>query len=471
MEGCVHGLKSSADHVGVTGISPDLLIAHLDEVLASHYFKSSQRCRSMLKYLVEYALANTAEHLKERTIGIEVFGRKPEYDTASDPIVRTTAAEIRKRLAQCYHEEHSFPGRPEKETLLRIELPLGSYIPAFVFLESPSSPQEERGSEIEAPSSLVDGMAVEPHSSLDGQTKPCEPETVPADAPSRRTYNRILRWGLPALAIALCLLIFLHFRTQQARNNTTLLSVLIEHKSKVTAVVGDGNLQAYRMMFHKQVSLAAYIDRSYLQALPIPSDAFGEGARTLIARSSSTSVACVNLSMMLDDALGHGAIDVKHPHDLSMRDFQHGDVLLFGGPWINPWGQLFEDRLNFKMIPLESDPSTSGVVNSRPRAAEPVSFMPHQQGNLKVDYARIGFLPNLNGTGHVLLLGATSEDSLEAAGRFMVSQQSERQVLDLFHVSSPAQLPPFEVVLEVQGLMSVSGSMRIVAWRAVGSSN
>jgi hypothetical protein len=62
--------------------------------------------------------------LKERTLGIEIFGRDADYDTASDPIVRVTAGEIRKRIAQYYQE-------PGHENELRVSLPSGSYVPQF----------------------------------------------------------------------------------------------------------------------------------------------------------------------------------------------------------------------------------------------------------------------------------------------------------------------------------------------------
>src|SRR5437867_6516627 len=69
-------------------------------------------------------LDGEGERIKERTIGIEVFGRDPDYDTNLDPIVRMTAGEIRKRLAQYYVEA-------DHERELRIELPSGSYVPEF----------------------------------------------------------------------------------------------------------------------------------------------------------------------------------------------------------------------------------------------------------------------------------------------------------------------------------------------------
>jgi hypothetical protein len=77
-----------------------------------------------MRFVVEKTLSGETDLLKERTLGIEIFGRKAEYDTASDPIVRVTAAEIRKRIAQYYQE-------PGHENELRISVPAGSYVPQF----------------------------------------------------------------------------------------------------------------------------------------------------------------------------------------------------------------------------------------------------------------------------------------------------------------------------------------------------
>jgi len=77
-----------------------------------------------LRFVVERALEGHTEPLKERTLGIEVFGREPDYDTNLDPVVRTTAVEIRKRIAQYYHEA-------SHESEMRIEFPPGTYMPEF----------------------------------------------------------------------------------------------------------------------------------------------------------------------------------------------------------------------------------------------------------------------------------------------------------------------------------------------------
>jgi hypothetical protein len=96
----------------------------LERLLVSPYFSHSKRFPNFLRFVVEHTLAGNADDIKERTLGIEIFGKDADYDTAADPIVRVTAAEIRKRVAQYYQE----PAHGEE---LRITLPSGAYVPQF----------------------------------------------------------------------------------------------------------------------------------------------------------------------------------------------------------------------------------------------------------------------------------------------------------------------------------------------------
>ena len=94
----------------------------MERMIAHPLFSHSKRYSSFFRYVVEEALTNKSQHLKERTIGAEVFGREPGYDTSTDPVVRVTAGDIRRRIAQYYYEAGH-------ESELRIELPAGSYVP------------------------------------------------------------------------------------------------------------------------------------------------------------------------------------------------------------------------------------------------------------------------------------------------------------------------------------------------------
>jgi hypothetical protein len=110
--------------------SPEERVAirkQLERMLANSLFKNSKRYPNLLRYVVEHTLEGDPSELKERRLGVQVFGREPDYDTNADPIVRATAGEIRKRIAQYYHEQGH-------EAEIRIELLPGSYVPEFEIL-------------------------------------------------------------------------------------------------------------------------------------------------------------------------------------------------------------------------------------------------------------------------------------------------------------------------------------------------
>lgn len=103
----------------------------LELLLASPLFHSSKRYPRFLRFVVARALAGQTDQLKERILGVEIFDRPADYDTNTDPIVRVTAAEIRKRIEHYYQDaKHSHE--------VRIFLPAGSYGPQFYWPGHPT---------------------------------------------------------------------------------------------------------------------------------------------------------------------------------------------------------------------------------------------------------------------------------------------------------------------------------------------
>jgi hypothetical protein len=120
--------SSSADTIYSEEVKAEVN-RQLGRLLGNSHFSHSKRFPSFMRFIVQEELEGRGDQLKERSLGIEVFGREADYDTTSDPIVRVTAAEIRKRIAQ-YYQESANPNE------LRISLPPGSYIPHFEWPKS-----------------------------------------------------------------------------------------------------------------------------------------------------------------------------------------------------------------------------------------------------------------------------------------------------------------------------------------------
>ena len=162
--------------------NPALVREQLNRLVAHPLFTNSKRYPVLLSYAVEQTLLGNASDLKERTIGVEAFGRDPDYDVNLDPVVRTTAAEVRKRLSQYYYNsDHS-------EELV-IELPVGSYVPSF---REPATPRA--------------GIAAEPLSPESVETSPRDTlgSSLP-DANVEQVHSPVSwhRWALMAVVLLL----------------------------------------------------------------------------------------------------------------------------------------------------------------------------------------------------------------------------------------------------------------------------
>jgi hypothetical protein len=111
-------------HNGTAPAEPAAVRDELGRILASPQFRNSKRHSCFLRYVVDETLHGDSGQLKERTVGVKVFGLDPTYDTSTNPVVRVSAGELRKRLLQYY-------SAPDRGGELRIDLPPGSYVPEF----------------------------------------------------------------------------------------------------------------------------------------------------------------------------------------------------------------------------------------------------------------------------------------------------------------------------------------------------
>jgi len=144
---------------------------------------------SLLTYICSKYFAHESDGLKEYSIAVEVLGRPPSFDPATDASARVEVHRLRRKLREYYEGEGA-------SHAVQIAIPAGSYTPVFVHVELPKRP----------PPAIVPvhGRAAErPH------TTPSTPAIVtisqPADPARRR--NRLLL-ALTAIAVGVAGLFF-----------------------------------------------------------------------------------------------------------------------------------------------------------------------------------------------------------------------------------------------------------------------
>jgi Tol biopolymer transport system component len=162
------------------------VLEHLNAVLTSDVFSGAARQRRLLQHLVERHIEGRTSELKEYSLGVEVFDRGEEFDPRLDPIVRVEASRLRSRLQKYY--ETSGAGAQ-----LRIELPRGAYVPAFVAKSSANAA---------APSSSLPPVQLDTISAppVEASTAAATSPVTPAPEPATRPQSAIRKiWLAPAL--------------------------------------------------------------------------------------------------------------------------------------------------------------------------------------------------------------------------------------------------------------------------------
>ncbi|MGB7844838.1 MAG: malectin domain-containing carbohydrate-binding protein [Candidatus Acidiferrum sp.] len=93
-------------------------------VASSTTFEKSPRLQAFFLYVCRCFLENKSEEVTEQQIGINVYGREPDYNPNEDNIVRSQARLLRLKL------EHHFAHEGKHEPVV-ITIPKGHYLPVF----------------------------------------------------------------------------------------------------------------------------------------------------------------------------------------------------------------------------------------------------------------------------------------------------------------------------------------------------
>ena len=455
-----------AEIAKIAGSSTDLieLRRHLQEIIKDKAFKGSNRSAQFLTYIVEQALAGHFESLKERVVGIELFGRSPSYDTSEDAIVRVTASDVRKRLQQFY-------GETSGTSKFRISLPSGSYIPEITRVRQEEGKAAQRladasGSPIDAKKSVSNGP-IEPVTTFGS-------EPGSADLHANRTTGRFSR--RLALYVALVLLslnlIFLAgywYRSPRVHATAGLVppwSTLFNSTHSTHLITSDPNIVFVQTITGSEISVSDYANRKYIPETSKLTPEELRLCRTILWGDNSAASVDPPIAVKISALAQRGSInlDARAARSIQLSDLKSDDNFIFlGSPRSDPWSSLFSNQLDFR---FEFDRNTHQEVirNVHPQPHELSTYVPTAEGwATGRSYAIVALVQNPDQNGQVLLIAGANGEGTQAAGKLATDIPRLSDGLSRCGIRSDRGIQHFELLLEVNTLAGSPNDMNVLA--------
>jgi len=357
------------------------VLEQMNRLLSSHHFRNSKRYPVLLEYLIRETLAGNSDLLKERLLGITVFNRPADYDANADPVVRVTAAEIRKRIAQFYQEE----GKTDE---INIVLRPGSYVPEFY-------PNKAFTSEFSTPS-------------VSHPESDAAPQATPLDLRPGALKKNIWTLSSSPLAVAAIVLMVvaaaafvLHLRIEDDQLSQ-LWSPLLASPGPVLLVVGQPH--AGQLEFHPAES------------------AYDQSANSELYLADAIAVA--HLTNVLDAK--HHPYQIAGVTSTSLSDLRKGPIILVGA-FNNPWALRVLSPLRFSLRSVTADgnsdsPELLQIVDRKNQNGSPWTLSLRQPiSQMTHDYAIIARFQASMTDGEVMVVAGLGAGATESASKFINS--------------------------------------------------
>ncbi len=355
----------------------------VERLLADPLFSQSKRYSSFLRYVTDRAVNHVQEPVTERSLGVEVFGRPPHYDTDADPIVRVTASEIRKRLAQ-YYEDPAHSGE------IRVLVHKGSYL--VEFLQPGAQPQPAEKGPLPGPAAVTRAGLTSRH-----------------------------YWYIAAGLLGICAIVAVTVRV--IRPQPSVLALF-------WAPVTDGSPEVLLSIpqFSDHVHLAG-VDNPQLgwsdplTPTPDPMGISWTQYARLLVHVRDLTVAC-RLSEFLGSKGKH--VRVRGEHDLTMGDLREAPAVILGG-LNNQWTARLVPQARFS---FDGEGTIRFIRDSQNPASRQWQFDAKvPSGNRSKDLIIISRVSD-SVTGRVVVLaGGFSAWGTEAAVQLLTDENQMQKVL------------------------------------------
>jgi hypothetical protein len=419
----------------------------VEQIVASRHFFKAPLLSKFLFYVCKHALSAAHPRLTEHQIGVAVFGRRVGYNLGEDNIVRNYARQLRKRLAEYYQAEG-------QQSVFVIDIPRGGYVPTFMPQRSlTEAPRVESASSVHSFDRAILPTA---RSHQEG------PQATPASPASRRHILWLLLYSIVLCGLSALLALGVQAHLHAVGPSDILWKQIFNADTDTFLVPSDSSAALYQNISRQRVSLADYTSGGY-RDLPL-AGADKHVAATLRGQRDTTVVdfAIATGIARLPEVVSSRLL-VRFSRDLRMDDLKEANAILIGSRYSNPWAEVFEKNLNFR-FEYRPEAGDSWISNQHPLAGESAQYFNEWDQPSHRTYAVIALVPNLHGTGHVLLIEGLDVAGTQAAAELLLRPAGIAPILA--KVRQPnGTLSPFEVLLQTTSIGANAPSAHVIAWR------
>ena len=404
----------------------------LSAILESPPFHASAQSRELLKYIVGQTLANHLDMLKERMIGAHVFGRRMDYATSDDPIVRARVAEVRKRLALYYQKA--------RDESVRISIPSGSFKAVFEWADQ---------NQVQAQTVLHPRLE-SIHPAVDLNLSSTLPEVSGKEPqPISSNFRRRGWWIVFAASVATLVFAFVRYSPSPgARAFNQFWSPILDNSHTTLIYVGGNAVYqlspSYLATYYRDHPRSHTEEMGFESYIPLPPGTKIDAQDLYPAKDTFVTIGDVAAITKIEALLVHRdrQFSIRYGGDLTYGDLRESPTILIGAH-NNSWTLSMMENLRYV---FDGPSSVVDRSDSRRRWSASAGFTE--------DYAIVSRILNSKTGSTVIAAAGVGYAGTQSAAEFLTNPQSisalvkllpkgweKKNIQIVLHTSVTNQLP------------------------------
>jgi hypothetical protein len=449
-------------------IADEEVRSQIDRIVQSILFQRSERLQRFLRFVCDYTLRGESQQLHEYLIGSKVFDRGPNYLPNEDGIVRRQAHALRRKLQEYYEKDGV-------NDPIRIDLPVGRYVPVFRRTVPPEEPpvREEPMREEMLPHQAIAPAVIEPA------------PTAPPAVLSRAGWLMLVAAGLLLFGSGWAAAYFTRDggtgkeSESIGRPNPSVAdlwkpwlspqgSVLICFSNPLTAVLKHMNEPLSPQAMPQRILLTPEQEKLYRSVVALPAGGYLYLAPAISQAKMGEAFAAVSLTSLFAES--GVRVRTTQSRFVSWEDLTRENMILLGNNEANPWLDRVLQGYPLQLMATSSDKQRAIVYrqpNGEPKyqikyGAEPLS--PTEE------YVLISMLPGVDGRHRLLLINGLNTQATQVGAEFLTAEESARELLRRLRSLEPNHRGPwyFQAVLRTEVHDKVPTRTALVDLKIVG---